>query len=169
MYLLSQWGIRHPTARSAVRQTKIPSMYGDRPCRAMDFLRGQRGTLARNRRGTEAGPGSSPGGTAESRSVVPLGLEVPYSSLIPALKRRAIATESLRGRKAGQSKMWVTATRRPVDQGCPQEMQPPKGRGRPRRNIERQEEHHRGRPLEEELRSLLRKHRVEFDERYLFD
>jgi REP element-mobilizing transposase RayT len=37
------------------------------------------------------------------------------------------------------------------------------------RYIGNQEKHHRGRPFEEELRSLLRKHRVEFDERYLFD
>jgi hypothetical protein len=37
------------------------------------------------------------------------------------------------------------------------------------RYIENQEKHHRGRPFEEELRPLLRKHRVEFDERYLFD
>jgi len=35
--------------------------------------------------------------------------------------------------------------------------------------IERQEEHHRRRTFEEELRELLKKHEVEFDERYIWD
>ncbi|MEK6798929.1 MAG: IS200/IS605 family transposase [Planctomycetota bacterium] len=37
------------------------------------------------------------------------------------------------------------------------------------RYIQNQEDHHRGRPFEEEMRSLLRAHRIEFDERYVFD
>ena len=35
--------------------------------------------------------------------------------------------------------------------------------------VRTQEEHHRGRSFEEELRALLRAHRLEFDERYLLD
>lgn len=35
--------------------------------------------------------------------------------------------------------------------------------------IRNQEEHHRGRSFEDELRSLLRVHRVDYDERYLLD
>ena len=35
--------------------------------------------------------------------------------------------------------------------------------------IERQEEHHHGMTFQDELRLLLRKHEVEFDERYVWD
>lgn len=35
--------------------------------------------------------------------------------------------------------------------------------------VERQEEHHRGRPFQEEYVAILKKHGVEYDERYLFD
>jgi REP element-mobilizing transposase RayT len=35
--------------------------------------------------------------------------------------------------------------------------------------ILRQEEHHRGRTYQEEFRALLRKHRIEYDERYIWD
>jgi len=35
--------------------------------------------------------------------------------------------------------------------------------------IERQEEHHRTMTYQDELRELLRRHQIEFDERYLFD
>jgi REP element-mobilizing transposase RayT len=38
-----------------------------------------------------------------------------------------------------------------------------------RQYIIRQEEHHRKRSFQDELRALLRKHRVEFDERYVWD
>jgi REP element-mobilizing transposase RayT len=37
------------------------------------------------------------------------------------------------------------------------------------RYIERQEEHHRQRSFQDELRELLRRHGVEFDERYVWD
>ncbi len=37
------------------------------------------------------------------------------------------------------------------------------------RYIERQAEHHRSRDFREEVLELLRRHRVEFDERYVFD
>jgi len=35
--------------------------------------------------------------------------------------------------------------------------------------VERQEEHHRERSFEEEFVTILKKHGVEYDERYLFD
>jgi len=35
--------------------------------------------------------------------------------------------------------------------------------------IRNQQRHHHGRPFEDELRELLRVHRIEFDERYLLD
>ena len=35
--------------------------------------------------------------------------------------------------------------------------------------IENQEEHHRGRTFQDELRELLRKHEIEWDERYVWD
>lgn len=38
-----------------------------------------------------------------------------------------------------------------------------------RRYIERQEEHHRTKTFQEEYRVFLRRHRVDFDERYLWD
>jgi len=38
-----------------------------------------------------------------------------------------------------------------------------------RRYIERQEEHHREMSFQEELRVLLRRHGIQFDERYLWD
>jgi len=38
-----------------------------------------------------------------------------------------------------------------------------------RRYIENQEAHHRRMTFQEELRSLLQKHRIEFDERYLWE
>ena len=38
-----------------------------------------------------------------------------------------------------------------------------------RRYIENQEEHHRGQTFQDELRTLLVKHEVEFDERYVWD
>lgn len=38
-----------------------------------------------------------------------------------------------------------------------------------RRYIETQEDHHREKTFEEELRLLLQKHRIEFDERYVWD
>jgi len=38
-----------------------------------------------------------------------------------------------------------------------------------RKYIQNQEEHHRTKTFKEELLSLLRKHGVEFDERYMFD
>jgi hypothetical protein len=37
------------------------------------------------------------------------------------------------------------------------------------RYIEAQPEHHRARTFQEEYRELLRKHGVEFDERYVWD
>jgi REP element-mobilizing transposase RayT len=40
---------------------------------------------------------------------------------------------------------------------------------RVRRYIENQEEHHRTQTFEEEFVALLKKHRIEFDERYLWD
>ena len=35
--------------------------------------------------------------------------------------------------------------------------------------IERQEEHHRGMSFQDEHRALLRRHEIEFDERYVWD
>jgi hypothetical protein len=35
--------------------------------------------------------------------------------------------------------------------------------------IARQEEHHRNRTFQDELRELLQKHRIEFDERFVWD
>ena len=35
--------------------------------------------------------------------------------------------------------------------------------------VERQEEHHRGQPFQDEYVAILKKHGVEYDERYLFD
>ena len=35
--------------------------------------------------------------------------------------------------------------------------------------VQRQEEHHRARTFQEEYRELLRKHHIEFDERYVWD
>ncbi len=35
--------------------------------------------------------------------------------------------------------------------------------------IESQEEHHRKLTFQDELRALLRKHEIEFDERYIWD
>jgi len=40
---------------------------------------------------------------------------------------------------------------------------------RVRQYIARQEEHHRARGFQEELRALLQRHHVEFDERYVWD
>ncbi len=37
------------------------------------------------------------------------------------------------------------------------------------RYVERQEEHHRSHSFQDEYRELLRKHGIEFDERYLWD
>ena len=39
--------------------------------------------------------------------------------------------------------------------------------GHVRRYIRKQEEHHRRRTFQEELRDILSKHHIEFDERYL--
>jgi len=41
--------------------------------------------------------------------------------------------------------------------------------GHVRRYIQKQEEHHRQRTFQEELRDILSKHNIEFDERYLWD
>ena len=41
--------------------------------------------------------------------------------------------------------------------------------GQVRRYIQNQAEHHRRKTFQEELREILRKHNVEFDERYLWD
>ncbi len=41
--------------------------------------------------------------------------------------------------------------------------------GHVRRYIQNQEEHHRQRTFQEELREILSKHHIEFDERYLWD
>jgi REP element-mobilizing transposase RayT len=38
-----------------------------------------------------------------------------------------------------------------------------------RQYIENQEEHHRRRTFQEEYRELLRRHKIEFDERYIWD
>ena len=35
--------------------------------------------------------------------------------------------------------------------------------------LQRQEEHHQARTFQEEYRELLRKHHIEFDERYVWD
>lgn len=45
----------------------------------------------------------------------------------------------------------------------------PSNLGQVREYIANQEEHHRGRSFQDELRALLRKHHVEFDERYVWD
>ena len=41
--------------------------------------------------------------------------------------------------------------------------------GQVRRYIQNQAEHHRRRTFQEELREILSKHNIEFDERYLLD
>jgi REP element-mobilizing transposase RayT len=41
--------------------------------------------------------------------------------------------------------------------------------GRVKRYIENQDEHHRVRSFQDELRAFLRRHQVEFDERYVWD
>ena len=43
------------------------------------------------------------------------------------------------------------------------------GRGQVQRYIENQREHHRRRTFEEELLAILKKHEMEFDERFLLD
>ena len=40
---------------------------------------------------------------------------------------------------------------------------------RVRRYIDNQEEHHRKMTFQDELRELFRRHRIEFDERYVWD
>lgn len=125
------------------------------------------------RRGVTTQPGATPQDQVwDSPAIIIGGVADHIHVLFPLSKNHALA-KVVEEVKTGTSK-WIKSqnkrfTKFHWQRGYGAFSVSPSNLEQVKRYIERQEEHHRRRTFQDELRQLLKRHGVEFDERYVWD